>query len=62
MPVCDISAAHCADCGCTDLHEGPKDPPPWCCCMNCGSCDVVELGDSCTGAHPVATADAAWLN
>jgi len=31
---------HCFDCGSRSLHEGPNDPPPWCCCEDCGSCNV----------------------
>lgn len=34
----------CGDCGSTDLHEGPDDPPPWCCCKRCGSTNIVYGG------------------
>jgi DNA-binding CsgD family transcriptional regulator len=37
------AVAYCGDCGSTKLHEGPNDPPPWCCCMVCGSCNVIEV-------------------
>jgi hypothetical protein len=40
--ICRLTTPHCADCGSVHLHEGPNDPPPWCCCEDCGSCDVGD--------------------
>ncbi len=42
MTAQPLPVPRCADCGSTDLHEGPNDPPPWCCCKRCGSTDLIE--------------------
>lgn len=48
--ICHLEVPHCAGCGSVYLHEGPNDPPPWCCCMDCGSCDVGD-SEQCRTDH-----------